>query len=340
MPVTVTAKQERDLIVEVLTHHGAGADEAFVQADVLTEADLRGLHSHGVQRVPVLVERMKKQLIKVKAVPEMTWTAEAVMNVDGKDGFGTYIADQALHAAAPRAKQQGIVAVAIRNSGHIGMLGYYCEHMAEENLICIAFTSSEALVHPFGGAEPLVGSNPIAVSFPASPFPLMLDMATSVSAIGKILTQKHKGEPIPDDWAIDSEGSPTTDPDAALGGALNPAGGPKGYGLGVAIGILAGLLPGGEIGKTVVGTLDVEYPCTKADLFLLLNPEVFGGGKTLSARVTAYREELRRSRPQKGFDRVMAPGDKERELRAERMESGIPLSEEVWHATEQLRAGG
>src|ERR1700730_2619816 len=336
-PVVVSSEDERKLIVEVLSKLGAYPQECAIQADVLTEGDLRGHHSHGLQRLPVLAARIKKRLIRVNGNPEYTWTADSVLGVDGKDGLGTFIADSALNVAKSALGQRGIVAVAIRNSSHLGMIGYYVEKKAREGCICIAMTVSEALVHPHGGTKALVGTNPIAVGIPGDPEPFVFDMATSVSAIGKILAAKHRGESIPHGWAVDAHGNSTTDPDEALKGALTPAAGAKGYGLGIAIGILAGLLPGGEIGRLVLGTLDTEYPCTKGDFFLLMNPGAFAGGPTLSSRVASYLDELRHSRPREGCESVIVPGDRSRQLREERMRTGIPLPREVWRAAERLR---
>jgi L-2-hydroxycarboxylate dehydrogenase (NAD+) len=335
--IVVSSEDERKLIVHVLSKLGANERECSIQADVLTEADLRGHHSHGLQRLPVLAARIKKHLIRVNVDPDYIWTADSVLSVDGKDGLGPFIAESALDLARHALEQRGIVAVAIRNSSHIGMIGYYCEKRAREGLICLAMTESEALVHPHGGKKALVGTNPIAIGIPSQPAPFVFDMATSTSAIGKIYASKHRGEPIPLGWAIDADGNPTTNPDAALKGSLTPAAGAKGYGLGISIGILAGLLPGGEIGRLVLGTLDTEFRCTKGDFFLLLNPAAFAGGPTLASRVASYLDELRHSPPQKGIQSVIVPGDRARQLREERARSGIPLPKEVWLAAERLK---
>src|SRR2546422_5563950 len=244
MPVTVTHKQQMDLIVSVLKGLGAREEDAFIQADVWSEADLRGIHSHGVQRLPVMVTRIQKGLLKVNVNPERAWSTDSVLNVDGKDGFGTAICETALRDMTPAVRKHGVGVLTVRNAAHIGMVGYYAERRALEGFVCLAFTTTEVLVHPFGGAEALVGTNPIAIGIPSSPRPFLLDMATSVSAMGRIIALKHRGEKIPEGWAVDKNGTPTTDPDEALHGSLSPAGGPKGYGLGIAIGMLAGLLPG------------------------------------------------------------------------------------------------
>ena len=130
----------------MLSRLGAGEHECAIQADVLTEADLRGHHSHGVQRLPVLAARIRKRLIRVGVTPECAWTADSVLSVDGKDGLGPFVAEVALEQAKAALKQRGIVAVAIRNSSHLGMIGYYCEKRASEGFVCIAMTESEALV--------------------------------------------------------------------------------------------------------------------------------------------------------------------------------------------------
>ena len=335
--IVVSAEDVRAAIIHVLSKLGGSERESAVQADVLTEADLRGHHSHGLQRLPVLAARIKHQLIRLKAAPDYSWTADSVLSVDGKEGLGPFVAETAHERAIPVLRQKGIVAVAIRNSSHIGMIGYYCERRAREGFICIAMTESEALVHPHGGTKALVGTNPIAIGIPSEPSPFVFDMATSTSAIGKIYASKHRGEDIPLGWAIDAQGNSTTNPDAALKGSLTPLAGPKGYGLGISIGILAGLLPGAEIGRAVLGTLDTEFRCTKGDLFLLLNPAAFPGGHALAAHVAAYLDEIRNSPPQPNVDRVIVPGDRARKVRADRIRNGIPLPKEVWLAAERLK---
>src|SRR5665213_2413744 len=225
--IVVSAEAVRATIFHVLSELGASERESSIQADVLTEADLRGHHSHGLQRLPVLAERIKKQLIRVSVDPDYTWTADSVLSVDGKSGLGPYVAETAHERAIPALQQKGIVAVAIRNSSHIGMIGYYCERRAREGFVCIAMTESEALVHPHGGTKAPVGTNPIAIGIPSEPSPFVFDMATSTSAIGKIYASKQRGENIPLGWAIDAEGNPTTNPEAALKGSLTPLAGPK-----------------------------------------------------------------------------------------------------------------
>jgi L-2-hydroxycarboxylate dehydrogenase (NAD+) len=336
--ITVSASEQKTLLVEVLRGLGATEEESEIQADVLTEADLRGVHSHGLQRLPVLVARIQKGLLKVAASPVLNWTSECVLCVDGKDGFGTAIAERSLRELAPAAKKHGIGVLALRDSSHLGMLGYYCNRRAEEGFICIGLTTSEVLVHPYGGTEALLGTNPLAVGIPSVPRPFVFDMATSIVPMGRILAYMHRGQELEEGWALDAEGRPTTDPRAASKGAIAPMAGPKGYGLALSIALLAGLLPGADVGRAVRGTLDTDYRCTKGDLFFLLHPDRFVDGGTLALRVQRYLDELRTSKPQTGFEQVIVPGDRGYALRSQRLENGIPHPEEIWYAAERLRS--
>src|SRR6185436_8230226 len=153
------------------------------------------------------------------------------------------------------APQQGVVTVAVRNANHLGLLAPYVERCAEAGLIGIVLTTSEALVHPWGGAAAQVGTNPIAVAVPAEPAPFVFDMATGAVSMGKILDHRNRGVPLEPGWAIDGAGRPTLDAAAAAGGAIAPFGGAKGYGLGLAFELLVGAVTGSALGRAVSGTL-------------------------------------------------------------------------------------
>lgn len=338
MDVIISCEEERNLITSVLTALGATTEESAIQADILVEADLRGYHSHGLQRLPVLVGRIRSGLIALNVVPVIRRAAPAVFKVDGRRGLGPFVAHRALKSSVETAISQGAVVVAIGNSSHLGMIGYYGEKLAEEGLISFAMTTSEALVHPEGGAEALVGTNPLAVASPTASDPFVFDMATAVSAFGKILDCKHRGLPLPKDWAVDADGIPTTDPEAALGGSLNPVGQWKGYGLGVSIGLLVGLLSETALGADVLGTLDTVHPATKGDLFIVLDPRAFGVTPSHLSEASKYLDRLRSSRPARGGPPVRVPGDRSREMRRQRLQEGIPLAQEVWDAARRLYA--
>src|SRR5262249_22931012 len=164
MSVIVSRKQQMDVIVAVLCGLGANEEEAYIQADVWTEADLRGIHSHGIQRLPVMATRIQKGLLKVNVKPERTWSTESVLNVDGKEGFGTAISETSLRELTPAARKHGLAVLTVRNAAHIGMVGYYAERRANEGLVCIAFTPTELLLHPLVVPQALVRPTTIPVA--------------------------------------------------------------------------------------------------------------------------------------------------------------------------------
>jgi len=336
--VLVQADDERALIRSVLEQLGATTPEAAVMADIYTEADLRGVHSHGIQRLPVLVERIRKGLLVPGRSPDFTWLAPAILRADGNHGFGPYIAFRALEMLEPAAHAHGLALATIAASSHSAMTGHYCEQYARKGWILIAWTTSEPLVHPEGGATAMVGSNPIAMGFPLVPDPFTIDLATAAAAIGRIQDRLHRGQEIPPDWAVDKDGVPTTDAARALGGSLNPMGGGKGYALGLAFEILVSLLTGTPFGHGVRGTLDTDHVCTKGDVYLLIDPNAFPGFADQAVMARGYLDEVRESRPAAGGPGVRIPGDRARSMRAARLANGIPLSDRVWRQAQEIAA--
>jgi LDH2 family malate/lactate/ureidoglycolate dehydrogenase len=210
------------------------------------------------------------------------------------------------------------------------------ERCAERSLIGIALTTSEALVHPWGGRRAMVGTNPIAIAVPASPEPFVLDMATGAVSMGKILAHRNRGVPLAPGWALDASGNPTVDPTAAALGSIAPFGGPKGYALGLAIEVLVASITGTALGTGVAGTLDAKAICNKGDLFICLDPRTFGADG-FAERVGEYLQELRDEPPQDGIRGVLVPGDRARAERARRLTRGIEVADSVWEELTSLR---
>src|SRR4051812_16579725 len=176
----IDAAQVRSLAEDVLVCHGAPAAHARVQADLLLEGELRGLPSHGLLRLRRVVERIQRGLTDPRTSGRQQWLYRAFLDVDGERGLGPVVAQSALTTIEPRAREDGIAIAAIRNSNHIAMLAWYAEQVAKRGLIALAMTTSEALVHPWGGRKKMLGTNPLAIAVPASPEPLVLDMATGL----------------------------------------------------------------------------------------------------------------------------------------------------------------
>jgi L-2-hydroxycarboxylate dehydrogenase (NAD+) len=334
--VRVVAAEERALILEVLDGLGSVGQEASDQADVLVEGDLRGRPSHGIQRLPVIVERLRRGLLRPGARLEAVWTAEAMLAVDGGFGFGPHVARRAAEMIGQRAGRTGVAAAAIRNASHLGMLALYVESLARDGLVGLAFTTSEALVHPWGGRLALVGTNPVAVAVPTDGEPFVMDMATGALSKGEVIARSLRGQRLPPDSALDADGRPTVDPVAASAGAISPFGGAKGFALGLALELLVAGLTETALGQQVRGTLDVTDPVSKGDLLVAFDPAA-AGITPFGERVGDYLRELRASPPAPGSAGVMIPGDRSRGERERRLRDGVPLPAALWRELLELR---
>jgi LDH2 family malate/lactate/ureidoglycolate dehydrogenase len=324
---------------DILGAQGVGADDALIVGDVLIEANLRGHDSHGVVRIPQWVKGLKAGAINAKCAPKVLRETAATALIDGDLGLGPVVAMVALECAAGKAREAGIGMVSVRRASHIGMLQFYTRHLAARGLIGMAMTNTESGVAPFGGIDPVLGTNPVSCAVPAPGAPIVLDMSTSVVARGKIVLARNRGEKIPEGWAIDAEGAPTTDPTAALAGALLPAGGAKGSGLAIIVDALTGALAGAEVGLSVTGTLVMDQEGSKGDFFLAIDPGAVGERDAFLALTGKLGDDVRASRPAPGADKVMAPGEPEDACRQRRLAEGIPIDDDLFVELEELAAG-
>ncbi|BBX74693.1 Ldh family oxidoreductase [Mycobacterium shinjukuense] len=336
----VSAGYLHKIIAEVLTAYGALEGDAHVQARNLVEGDLRGQHSHGIQRLGVLVGRIRNGVLTPRAAPRQEWQTGAVLRVDGDRGFGPVVAFSAVQAIIDRAETTGVALAAIGNANHLGILAPYVEKMAAAGMVGIALTTSEALVHAWGGAAAMVGTNPIAIAAPTGPGsePVVLDMSTGSVSMGKILSYAQRGEPIPLGWAVGPSGEPTTDAGlAARAGAISPFGGAKGYALGITVGAVVAAVTGTALGRDIRGTLDETSHCNKGDLLICISPHVLGSSHLLPA-IGTYLNQVRASAV--GADPVTVPGDRARACRQHRLRNGIPLHPNVWTTALRIHEQG
>ncbi|MFD2239361.1 Ldh family oxidoreductase [Aureimonas populi] len=321
--------EARAVGLRALAKAGVPDDHARTQIELLLDAELRGVPSHGLLRLGRIIERIGNGVADPAARGAHSWRAEGFLAVDGQRGLGPVVANAALDAIAERARRTGIALAAISNSNHIGMLGWYVERMADEGFTAIALSTSEALVHPWGARRAMIGTNPIAIAVPTGEGePFMMDTATGIVSMGEIHDHANRGAPIPSGWALDAEGNPTTDAAAAKDGAIAPFGGAKGYALGLALELMVTSLAGAAVGRDVVGTLDSDRACNKGDVFIVMD----GPRHDLSR----YLAELRALEPAEGFERVLIPGERGRECRRRRLVEGIPVAEAVWNRMQAL----
>jgi L-2-hydroxycarboxylate dehydrogenase (NAD+) len=321
----------RSAALSALRAVGVSEQHAETQVALLLEAELRGTASHGLLRLPRVIDRILSGATNPASEGVQSWRANALLDVDGDRGLGPVVAMSALDAICSRAVETGVATATIRNCDHLGMLAWYAERVANRGQILIALTISEALVHPWGGRRAMLGTNPIAIGIPAEPHPFIFDMATSLVSMGKIHDHANRGLPIPSGWALDRNGDPTTDAVAAKDGAIAPFGGAKGYALGLAFELLVVSLTGSAIGPEVKGTLDASIPCNKGDVFIVLEP-----ASNMTPVITRFMEEIRGSEAADVNSPVRIPGDRAVRTRAKRIGHDVPLADDVWKQIQTL----
>ncbi|MGP4105877.1 ureidoglycolate dehydrogenase [Virgibacillus sp. L01] len=324
----VTVQELETLISNKLIKAGLNEEHANVVTDVLVHADARGYHSHGAMRVEYYAERIAKGGINNDPAIQFEKTGPSTALFEGDNGVGHYMAKKAMEEAVAVAKENGVAVVGVKNISHSGALSYFVEQAADEGLVGLSMCQSDPMVVPFGGAEPYYGTNPIAFAAPSSSGKkVIFDMATTVQAWGKVLHARSKNEEIPDDWAVDENGEPTTDPFNVK--ALVPIAGPKGYGLMMMVDILSGLLLGLESGNKVTSMYeDLTEHRKLGQLHLVINPEFFTSAEIFKENITNTMNELNQVKPRAGFDRVSYPGQRSEE-RAEKSEH-IEIVDDVY----------
>jgi LDH2 family malate/lactate/ureidoglycolate dehydrogenase len=296
------------------------ADGAVV-ADSLVAAELEGQPSHGLLRLPFLLDRLRAGLINPRPAFRVTGDRPAAVVLDADNGLGPLAGVRAVDLSVERARETGAGIVAVRRSNHLGSLGFYLRRATAGGAIALAFTNTPPAMPPPGGRTPYLGTNPIAAGFPTSRDPVIVDMATSQVARGHILQAARVGEPIPEGWAVDAEGLPTTDPRAAIEGSLLPLGGTKGFALALLVEVLSGVLSGAAVGPEVVGTfVPADRESNVGHCFLALDPEALAPG--FAARMDRLAADLRELGGR-------APGDRRHAERARRLLEGVELSPEL-----------
>ena len=312
---------------QALQRAGARPGDAVVIADGLIAADLRGVHSHGALRVGIYVDRLRAGSINPGAELQIVRDSGAVVVADAQAGPGIAMAARAMDLAIARAQAHGIAAVSLRNANHCGMLAFFAMRALPAGAVGAAASNGDALVAPWGARAKFLGTNPLAVAVPAKDEPpVVLDMATSVVAHGRVKGAADRGEAIPADWAVDAAGRPTTDPVQALAGALLPFGGVKGSGISILIDLIAGLLPGGRSGPEIVPLYQrLAEPQGTGQLFMALHVAAFDTLEAFTARVDETVRRIRALPPAAGSARVILPGELEHLRAQEHQAHGIPL---------------
>jgi LDH2 family malate/lactate/ureidoglycolate dehydrogenase len=337
--IRVPAGELEAFIARAFEAVGVSAAESITIAALMTRADLQGSEGHGVFRLPQYVRRIRGGAVNVKPRIRVEREAAGMALVNGDNGMGHLVMRFATQKAIEKAKSAGVAWVGVQWSNHAGPASLYAGMPLEHDMIGLYLAVGNANhLPPWGGLDMLLSTNPIAVAVPAGEeSPIVLDMATTVAAYGKVKTKAQRGETMPEGWMMDRQGRPLTDPHRANEGFLLPIGGYKGYGLALIFGLLAGTLNGAAMGKDVVDfNADDTTATNTGHAIVAINVESFQPVVQFKRSVDALIRDLRASRRLPGFTRIRLPGEGSHAARADRMTHGIPLAAPLAAALDQL----
>jgi LDH2 family malate/lactate/ureidoglycolate dehydrogenase len=330
--ISVAADELRALVARLLIAAGIQEAAARTTAGALVDADLEGMSSHGVMLMDMYIERIRKGSVSREATATVVSDKGAAVVLDARLALGQPTGDQAMRMALERARQYGAGISAVRHGFHFGTARRYALQAATADCIGISMCNTRPLMPAPGGAEALVGNNPIAIAFPSDgPIPIVLDMATSEAAMGKIRMAQKGSQAIPETWAVKFDGSPTTSPADAIAGMLLPTGGAKGFGLAFVIDLLCGLLSGGASGSAVrplYGDPAIPYDCSH--LFIAIDVAHFCDPAVVRRAAAAAADRIRTSKRAAGVPQLYAPGEPEwrcRERAGDRVELAPAVAE-------------
>jgi LDH2 family malate/lactate/ureidoglycolate dehydrogenase len=323
----------RDLLVSAGCPGGAAADTT----DVLIEADLRGYPFEGCMHLAPLLRDLRKGRVKATAQPRILEERPGSALVDGDGGASPVGGLFAAAVAVRKAQTSGCCAVGVVNTDPLYMLGYVVDRIAQAGLVGIAMSAGRPRVHPPGGIDPILGTNPVAIALPTeSDTPLVVDFATSSLAFGAVGLARRRGERLPAGAAIGPDGQPTNDPAVATEGALSAFGGHKGFALALCVGLLAGPLVGAAVGEALGRPAQRGRRTNRGALLLAEDPASFGEPAEFRRAVSAHLREIKGSRRSPGVTEIRIPGDRSRTTRRQRLRDGVPIDPSVLHELETL----
>ncbi|GFF27656.1 malate/L-sulfolactate dehydrogenase [Aspergillus udagawae] len=337
MPETVPSKQEmhhikhsdlESFIYKVLTGNGVPEKHATIVANCLVQADLRGVDTHGANRIPSYMQRIRQKVLDPSASPELQQITPIAALVDGKNTFGFVAAHLGMQRACEMAREFGIGLVSVKHSNHYGMAAWLVQQAIDAGMMSLVFTNSSPALPVWGGKSKLMGVSPIACGAPAGKErPFILDMAPSVAARGKIYKALRRGEKIPTDWALDAEGKRTDDPAKALEGVMLPMGGPKGSALSIMMDVFSGVLSGSAFAGHVTGPYDPSKPADVGHFLMAIRPDLYMSLEDFKERMDYLYQRVVGCEKMEGVGRIYYPGEIEQINREKRLEEGIPFTE-------------
>lgn len=327
--------------VKVFEGYGFTEEQSGQITDVILAADLSGIESHGIQRLIRYHKEITGGMVNPEAQPEIVFETPLSAVIEGKDAMGQLLGIRAMQLAIEKARKSGFGMVTVRNSNHYGIAGYYSKMAAEQGLIGMSMTNSEAIMVPTFGKQAMLGTNPIAFAMPAQPTVFSFDGATTVVPRGKLEVYVKRGQEIPVGWALDENGADSNDAEQILkniirktGGGILPLGGSgeatsgyKGYGFGMLCEIATAILSGGTTSNYIYKT---PGRANIAQCFIALDHGMFGNRTEIEASLSKFLQEIRDSAKAEGQQRIYIHGEKEAEAKERVLRDGVPLNEKTY----------
>ncbi|KAM0550195.1 hypothetical protein ACHAPJ_009043 [Fusarium lateritium] len=337
----VKAANAQKFAEDVLKGNGVTDENAAIVAKCLVAPDLRSVDTHGINRIPSYMARIREGVLEPAVTPEVKEVTPVVAQVDGKNGFGFVASSMGMTKACEMAQTYGIGMVSVKHSNHFGMSAWIVQQAIDAGMMSLVFTNSSSAMAVWGSKEKLVGVSPMACGAPDKDRPFILDMAPSIAARGKIYKALRRSEKIPTSWALDGEGHPTDDPTEALKGVMMPVGGPKGSALAIMMDVFSGVLSGSAFAGHVGSPYHPTHPSDVGHFFIAIKPDLFMSIDEFKDRMEHLCQRVTGAAKAPGVDRIYMPGEIEQLNREQRLEGGIPYVEAEVHNlnTEAERVG-
>jgi Malate/L-lactate dehydrogenases len=332
-------KTLRGYCQELFCSQGMSPEDALTVADVLVDADLCGVGSHGVSRMSVYMKRLACGVVNSRFEPRIQQEYAASICIDANNAMGMVAGKFAMERCISKARENGSCFAAVSNSNHFGVTSYYVRLAAEAGMFGFASTNAPPNIAPWGSYQPYMGTNPLAFAVPTEGEPIILDMAPSVVAMGKVILAAKLGKPIPEGWALTADGKPTTDASLGMKGSVVPIGGPKGCGLSLFADILCGVLAGAQFGPHL-GNMwnDFTNPQNVGHVFYAVDITKFVPLDIFTSRLAQMVAEIKDSPRIDGVDQLFVPGEIEQRNKDQQKVEGVDLPEVVLDELKTLGA--
>ena len=324
------------VLADIFIKVGLTEKDAAVIAANLVEANLCGVDTHGVMRLASYIERFENGAFSKADRMHIIRESAATACLDAGGAIGLISGQRAMETAMEKARRTGAAAVSVCNSGHFGAAGYFVRMAARENMVGFACTNGLPAIAPWGSTKPYHGTNPFAVGIPTRTEPIVLDMAASVAARGKVILAQKEGNSIPEGWALDENGQPTTDPAAALAGTMFPVGGIKGYGIALIIDLLCAALSGADAGTHLTPLRQLHQSQNLGHFFIAIDVAKLRPIEEFLDDVEMIKNDIKALPKIEGVKKIMLPGEPEDDRKRERTANGIPFAPAVYHGLEAV----